>query len=248
MLLPGRGTLPVPPMEEDYQMELQPGIHIVDNVSCNVYLLIEGDELTLIDTGMQGNASKVVSYIRSIGRDPLRIVRILLTHQHVDHVGGAAALAALAHPRVYAHPLDVPAISGTGPRDVPGGPLGIAFRALHSRLKPVAVTDEVHENDVIPVFGEDGGLRVIETPGHTLGQIAFYLPGRKLLFAGDTYQHSGGQIAPPPRMLNCDNALALRTLRDLPEKVEIKASLPGHGAPILTGARALLSGAVKVTV
>lgn len=230
-------------------MELMPGIHIVDQVSCNVYLLLEDADITVIDTGMQGNANKVMAYIRAIGRQPEQITRILLTHQHVDHVGGAAALAGLAHPGVYAHPLDIPAITGTERREAPSGIVGVIFRTvLFPRLRPIQVTQPVRADEIIPVFSDDGGLQVIETPGHTQGHISFYLPGRKVLFAGDAYRHANGKVVSPPALFNYDNALALRTMRELPERVEIEASLPGHGAPILSKAGSLVQGAAKVAV
>ena len=152
----------------------------------------------------------MLTYLRRIGKVPTQLSHILLTHQHVDHVGGAAELAALSGAEVIAHPLDVPAIEGAAPRDMPKGPMAIAFRvALLPRLRPVAVTRQVTVGETLPVLVDDGGLQVIATPGHTRGQIAFYLPGRRLLFAGDTYRHTmRGEVAIPFRMFNRDTASA----------------------------------------
>ena len=83
-------------------------------------------------------------------------------------------------------------------------------------------------------------MRVIETPGHTSGHIAFYLPARKLLFAGDAVRASNGGLALSPRMLNLDTAQALQSVRKL-AAMDIAACLPGHGAPVTTGAQALLA-------
>ncbi len=227
-------------------MELLPNIHLIDGVTSNAYLIVEPMGLTLVDSGLPGSDQKILAYLRALGKAPSQVSRILLTHQHVDHVGGAAELASLSGAEVIAHPLDTPAIEGTGPRDMPSGPLAILFRAmLLPRLRPVAVTRQVRAGETLPVLVDDGGLQVIETPGHTLGQIAFYLPGRRLLFAGDAYRHTArGEIAIPFKMFNRDTAQALESLAAL-GPLAIDSSLPGHGKPLAHGAAEPLARTVK---
>jgi len=224
-------------------MEVLPGIHRIDGVIANVYLLIEPQGLTLIDTGMPGSAGKILDYVRGIGHAPRDIITILLTHQHVDHVGGAATLARATGADVLAHPLDAPAIEGKARRDVPRGPMGLMFRAvLLPRLKPVAVAAHITGGETLPIQQRDGGLQVIAAPGHTYGEVSFYVPGRKLLIAGDAYRHGGGRIVPSPNMFNRDTTKALRSIVEL-AALEVGASLCGHGEPILQGADALLKQA-----
>jgi glyoxylase-like metal-dependent hydrolase (beta-lactamase superfamily II) len=124
--------------------------------------------------------------------------------------------------------------------------MAILFRAmLLPRLRPVAVTWQVRVGETLSVLADDGGLRVIETPGHTLGQIALYLPGRRLLFAGDAYRHTArGEIALPFKMFNCDTAQARQSLAAL-GALAIDVSLPGHGKPLAHGAAEPLARAVK---
>ena len=225
-------------------MELLQDIHLVDGVTCNVYLLFEPGIVTLVDTGLPGSAAKVFAYLRALRRDPLDLQRIILTHQHVDHVGGLAALAAQTGAEVIAPAGDTPAIEGRAPRELPKGPLRPAFSLfLLPRLQIAKVTRQVRPGERIPVFEADGGLRVIDTPGHTLGHVSFYLPGRRLLFAGDAYRHAGQRIAPPPRMFTTDMAMACRSLAAL-ARLDVDASLPGHGAPILRGAGERLAATV----
>lgn len=226
-------------------MELLPDVHLVDGVTCNVYLLLEPGIVTLIDTGLPGSAAKVLAYLRALGRDPLDLQRIILTHQHVDHVGGLAALAAQTGAEVIAPAGDTPAIEGRAPRELPKGPLRPAFSLfLLPRLQTAKVTRQVRPGERIPVFAADGGLRVIDTPGHTLGHASFYLPGRRLLFAGDAYRHAGQRIAPPPRMFTTDMAMACRSLIAL-ARLDVDASLPGHGPPIPRGAGERLAATVS---
>lgn len=225
-------------------LELLPAIHRIEGVRSNAYLIVEPDGLTVIDTGMPGSGKALARYLWHIGYNVRQVRRILLTHQHVDHVGGAAELAMLAEAEVIAHPADAPAIEGTAPRDLPSGPMGPIFRyALQPRLRPVSVTRQVRAGETLPILEADGGLHVIEAPGHTRGQIAFYLPGRRLLFAGDAYVHMRGRIDSPFAMFNQDTDQTKRTLVELARTLDVDASLPGHGEPITRGAAEKLAAA-----
>jgi glyoxylase-like metal-dependent hydrolase (beta-lactamase superfamily II) len=116
---------------------------------------------------------------------------------------------------------------------------------LLPRLRPVAVTRQVRAGETLPILAGDGGLQVIETPGHTLGQIAFYLPGRRLLFAGDTYRHTRrGEVAIPFKMFNRDTAQTFASLASL-STLAIDSSLPGHGTPMARGAAEPVARAIK---
>lgn len=227
-------------------MELLPGIHRVEGVSSNVFLLVEDDGMAVIDTGLPGNGPKIADYIRAIGRRPEEVRLILLTHQHVDHVGGAAELARLTQAEVAAHPLDTPAIEGKGPRELPKPVLmRAAFRALMvSRLRPVSVSHALADGEVLQVLAADGGLRVIASPGHTTGHVSFYLPGRRALFAGDAYVHRGDAIMPSPAIFSTDVPEMLRSLRAL-SQLDVEASFPGHGRPIMDGAGARIAEVMR---
>jgi hydroxyacylglutathione hydrolase len=86
------------------------------------------------------------------------LTHILVTHHHHDHTGGIAALVERFHPDVVA-------------------PAGEA-------AKIPAVTRTVREGDTVAVGAAEG--RVIETPGHTLGQVNYFFDRDRLLFGGDT--------------------------------------------------------------
>src|SRR5215471_16704258 len=121
--------------------ELTPGIHRIDTGASNAYLIADEAGLALVDTGLPGSGKKILAQIGALGRRPEEITRIILTHQHPDHIGGAADLVAATSAEVWAHPLDTPAIEGTGKRDAPKGPLGLLFSMMiNPRLRPVKVT------------------------------------------------------------------------------------------------------------
>ncbi|HML02198.1 MAG TPA: MBL fold metallo-hydrolase, partial [Candidatus Bathyarchaeia archaeon] len=92
-------------------MEIIEGIHRVDEASANmahanVYLLINGEELAIIDTGTAGNAKKTVEYIQKLGHQPTDVKTIILTHFHMDHMGSAKELKDLTNAKVAAHTED----------------------------------------------------------------------------------------------------------------------------------------------
>ena len=222
-------------------MRVSPDIYRVDHVSCNVYIIVEPDGLTIVDAGMPGAVQRILAAITSMGRGPRDVRRILLTHQHVDHIGGLAALVQATGAETWAHPGDIPAIEGRARREAPHGLLGMAFRmAFFPRLRPATITHAASAGAVVPTLSGEGGLEVIETPGHTVGHISFYLPGRRLLFAGDAARTQRGQILPPPAVLSHDMPQALQSVRTLAE-MDIEACLPGHGAPVMVGAKGLLA-------
>ncbi len=222
-------------------MRVFPDIHQLDGIDCNVFVIIESDGLTLVDTGMPWLTKRVLAGIQALGHSPQDIRRILLTHQHIDHVGGLASLVQLTGAETWAHPADAPAIEGRAAREVPRGAMGLLFRTvLLPRLRSAPITHRVSEDETLPVLSAEGGLRVVETPGHTIGHISFYLPARKLLFAGDAVRSEGGKLTPPPAVFSLDMPMALQSVRKL-AALDIDTCLPGHGAPITSGAQALLA-------
>jgi hydroxyacylglutathione hydrolase len=112
---------------------------------------------------------------------------ILVTHHHADHTDGIAALKQRHRCRV------------------------VAPQAEAARIPMVDET--VRENDMVRV----GGLqaRVIETPGHTAGQINYFFPADKLLFAGDTLFSIGcGRVIEGNAEMMWQSLLKLRALPD----------------------------------
>lgn len=222
-------------------MQVASDIHLVDGVRCNVYILTEPDGLTLIDAGLPGAEKRILAAVTTLGRSPRDVRRILLTHQHVDHVGALAALTAATGAETWASQGDTPAIEGRARYETPRGALGLAIRVIFMpRLRPGAIAHITREGETLPVFGAEGGLRVVETPGHTTGHISLYLPSRRLLFAGDAVRSNDGRLPLSPTPLNTDMTMALESVRKL-ATMDIEACLPGHGAPVLAGAQALLA-------
>jgi len=159
----------------------------------NVWLIEDETELTLIDTGYAGQEQTIVAALAQMGRKPSDIRHILLTHCHSDHVGGLAVLKQISQAQVWMHPADAEVVRG----DRAGRPIhtspgllnAILFRLfIHSSSGPLphsAIEHEVQDGAVLPM---GGGIRVLHTPGHTLGHSAFLLPqqgGGGVMILGD---------------------------------------------------------------
>jgi glyoxylase-like metal-dependent hydrolase (beta-lactamase superfamily II) len=89
-------------------------------------------------------------------------------------------------------------------------------------LKPLNDGDEVF------------GLRIVGTPGHTAGPVAVFDPSTGVLVAGDALRATAGLEGPDARY-TADMAQAAASVRKL-AALDVKTILPGHGAPVTTGA------------
>ncbi len=170
-----------------------PGVYRVNLGMVNVFLLVDGDALTLIDTGVPGSAPKILEAVRSLGKQAKDINHILLTHLHADHVGSANELREASGADISMHPLDAalteqgiimrqertPApglvnsiILGFMKRQVPG---------MHAR--PTHIDCMLEDGQELPIAG---GLKVVHTPGHTAGHVSFLWQQQGgVLFVGD---------------------------------------------------------------
>jgi glyoxylase-like metal-dependent hydrolase (beta-lactamase superfamily II) len=158
------------------------GIHRISRLGIvNEYLVAEDDGLTLIDTGLAGTHRLILARAAALG---MPIVRIALTHAHRDHRGSLDALAAaLPGVRVIASERETALMAGdTESHDYePAGPLRGGFSAAGAR--PAWL---VADGDTI------GSLRVLATPGHTPGHLAFLDTRDGTLYAGDAFTTTRG--------------------------------------------------------
>lgn len=145
--------------------------YVVGPVQTNCYFAINDDtkEVLIVDPGA---SAKRLGEI--ITEEKLNPVAILLTHGHFDHAGGAAALAEQFKIKVYAQEqeketLENPALnlSSWGGREL----------AYH-------VDEFLRDEQEIDLAGFH--IRVLHTPGHTVGGCCYYFSYQNALFSGDT--------------------------------------------------------------
>jgi len=165
------------------------GLWQINLGAVNAYLIDHG-ELTLIDSGTPDSAGKIAQVLESMGKKPVDIRHIIVTHCHPDHAGSLAAIKRLTTAPVYMHAIDAAMVrKGEGKRPMTAAP-GL-LRALMYRLfvasspgkiEPCAIDYEIQDGTELPIAG---GLRAIHAPGHCAGQLAFLWPLRRVLFVAD---------------------------------------------------------------
>jgi hydroxyacylglutathione hydrolase len=205
-------------------MRLAEDVYKVDGVRiANVYLVATPDGLLLVDTGMPGNAKRIVAFIQSLGRQAADLRYIVLTHCDIDHIGSVARLKELTGAQVAIHELDAPVLAGEQPPQK-GGRVMLALRRL-LRIRPVAPDLLLNDGDTI------GGFKVMHVPGHTAGSLVL-LREDGVAFSGDALlSDKRGQILMPDSRLALDLAQALVSAERI-KALPIKLLLTGHGAPV----------------
>ena len=221
-------------------VEIRPELHLLLLEFGQAYLWNDAGALTFVDTGIATSGGEIASAIEELGFRTSDVKRVVLTHFHEDHCGGAAEISGWGDVSVLAHRLEAPVIRGERPAPPPlfTDEERALHRSLGAHLLPPApacrVDRELEDGDLIDV---GGGARVIHTPGHTDGSIAVHLPRAGVLFTGDTVAHVGGRVM--PGVFNLDRAEMLRSFRRLAE-IDVPLACVGHGEPI-TDAHAALT-------
>ncbi len=156
------------------------GPDITDSRDGCVYLINLG-ELILIDTGAGWSVDKLIKNIERLGFNCKNLNKIILTHCHIDHIGGVPELKKRFGSKIYIHKLDAAPLEN-------GDPILTAASWYQTTFPPTPV-------DVKFTFPEEtliaGGEKIVclHTPGHTPGSICIYLnlKGKLILFAQDLH-------------------------------------------------------------
>ena len=213
-------------------MEIVPGIHQIDGINGNCYVIIR-DGVTLIDTGLPHGSAQILAFLRDVlQKNPQDLRTIILTHFHIDHTGNVFELKKASGAKVAIHEADADFVSGkkTGPS--PKGVTGVLMKVM-GRL--FFRTPEF-QPDILLKDGENiAGLTCIHTPGHTPGSICLLDPGTKVLFSGDLIRYNGVQIEGPPPKFTPDMGGAMQSVKKI-AALDFEILLSGHGVPLKAGA------------
>ena len=155
----------------------------------NVYFVGRpGGPWVLIDAGLPGRAEQIIAAAAGRYGAASPPEAIVLTHGHWDHVGAAEKLAEKWNVPIYAHPLELPYLTGRSAYPPPDPTIGGAIAFL-SRFMPSSAYN--FGSRVRPLEGKQvPGLpdwEWLATPGHSPGHVAFFRPADRVLLAGDAF-------------------------------------------------------------
>jgi glyoxylase-like metal-dependent hydrolase (beta-lactamase superfamily II) len=219
-------------------VDMAPPLH-----SANVYLLLDGGEGILVDTGWVGDGdwSHVATLLRYAGLVPAQVRTVVATHSHVDHVGHGRSIRSAWGISATMHPLEATTRSWAEPihRDVlatwlarhgvPEGFLDSSISELTAIAPPELDPCPILDGETIAI-GATNWL-VLHTPGHTPGHLCLFRESDRVLIGGDhllegVSPNVGAFPFQPPDPLGG----YLRSLRRV-AALRPALVLPGHGKP-----------------
>lgn len=171
--------------------------------------------VTLVDTGFERTADELVETLQE---EVGTVDRVILTHDGGDHYGGLDRVVDAFDPTLCASPAESTLLDAID-----------------------------HEPDVAFEDGDvlDGGIEVIQVPGHSPAPSALLLRDSETLISGDALDGADrrglpeGYLLPPPETFNHDHAAAERNLADLLD-YEFDTVLVFHGSHVTEDAKAKL--------
>lgn len=207
----------------------------------NGFILRDDDgQVTLVDMGVKSSGPKVIAALGAIGSAPSDVTRLVLTHAHPDHAGGAAHVAARTGRSFDVHEDDARfAREGTSPPRDRSFLLGRLFDRVAGgqAFTPVPVERELTDGEVLPVAG---GLRVVHTPGHSPGHISLLHEDSRLLITGDAI-FNVRRLRWPIRAFCTDFAMTKRTAAVLGE-LDYDVAAFTHGPELRGNPREAIRG------
>ena len=179
--------------------------------NCSIFGDEQTGEALVVDPGDE--IARVLEIVRKHG---LTVKAIVITHAHLDHIGGAQQLKKATNAPVYMNPDDALLQRML---DAQASWLGVPAP------EQVAIDSPAREGDRLTVGPAD--FHVLHTPGHTQGSISLWIPTENKLVAGDTLFRDGiGRTDLP----GGDGRMILRSIHDkllpLPDDAIV---IPGHG-------------------
>jgi glyoxylase-like metal-dependent hydrolase (beta-lactamase superfamily II) len=229
-----------------------PGVTGWRNVFVNLYYVwpqeqeATGAPWVLVDAGLPASADSIRQHAAELFGPDSPPQAIILTHGHFDHVYALPSLLETwPEVTVYAHPLELPYLTGRSSYPAPDPTVGGGGMSAMSFLYP---KKPLNLGDRVQALPEDGsvpslpGWRWVHTPGHTPGHVSFFREADRTLLAGDAFVTVAGEsvlatwsqkqeVHGPPAYFTPDWEQARTSVETL-ARLNPEVAATGHGIPM----------------
>ncbi|MGE6516552.1 MBL fold metallo-hydrolase [Lysinibacillus sphaericus] len=219
--------------------------HTIQIVNIALYGDPYTSDFVLVDAGMPKSAREIIDVVEKRFGLKSRPRAVILTHGHFDHIGAIIELINYWKVPVYAHPLELPYL--TGRKNYPE-PDPIVNGGLIAKISSFFPNEAINLGSNVKALPTDGtvpympGFRWIHTPGHTVGHISLFRDEDRALIVGDAFvtvkQESlykvvmqKKEISGPPRYFTTDWLAAWESVKKL-AALKPAVAIAGHGLPM----------------
>jgi len=219
-------------------MKIAEGLYVLElgneERRMNLTLVFDDDNVILLDAGLPSQLENIREEMNKAGVAFERINKIIITHHDLDHIGSLASIIKNSHNtiEVLAHADEKPYIEGEK----------APIKFTQERLASIS---EEKRNEMIEqisklktkvniIIGDNeelnycGGIKIIHTPGHTLGHICLYLEKYKTLVTGDALNVENGELVGPKAEYTFNMKQAMESLKKL-TKYDVQKVICYHG-------------------
>ena len=202
---------------------LPPQIRVLERgwLSANNIVFHEGAEATLVDSGYVTHSGQTLALVAR-ALEGRKLVRLINTHSHSDHIGGNAAVR-------RAHGCRILVPEGMAPAVADWDEDALLLSSAHQQAEPFEFDATIAPGDEF----EMGGLRwqALHVPGHDMHALAYYAPSERILISGDALWQDGFGVMFAELHGDKSGLPAQRRTLEMLRELDVDTVIPGHGAP-----------------